>query len=140
MVTYEIVGEVNAPIERVWAVLSKVEAWPAWLPTVSSVEPLGSAPIMIGARYRVRQPKLRSTVWTVSELEPPVRFAWRASSPGVELLADHALERTSAEVIRVRLRFEFRGWLGRLLGKAYGAITQAYLSQEVEALKRVVEK
>jgi uncharacterized membrane protein len=140
MATYKVDGEVQAPIEKVWTILSAVESWPTWLPTVSSVESLDSASISPGSRFRVRQPKLRPAVWTVSELEPPLRFAWQAKSPGMELFADHALERIRPDSTRVHLRFEFRGWLGRLLGAAYGSITQAYLEQEMQALKRVAEK
>jgi uncharacterized membrane protein len=140
MATYEVVGEVQAPVERVWTILSAVESWPTWLPTVSSVEPLDGVSLSIGSRFLIRQPKLRHAVWTVGVLEPPTRFAWRAKSPGMELFADHALERVEPDATRVHLRFEFRGWLGRLLGAAYGGITRAYLGQEMQALKRTAER
>jgi len=139
MATYKATAEVNAPVERVWTVLSAVESWPSWLPTVSSVEPLDGTPIAIGARFRLRQPRLRPAVWKVTELEPPVRFAWTAKSPGMELFADHALERIDPGTTRVHLRFEFGGWLSCLLSAAYGSLTQAYLAQEAQALKRASE-
>ena len=139
MSVYEATAEINAPIERVWRILSAVGSWPSWLPTISRVQPLDGSSIAIGARFLLRQPKLRPTVWTVTDLAPPRRFAWRAAMPGMELLADHALECIDASTTKASLRFELSGWLGRLLSVAYGGITRAYLAQEAQALKRVAE-
>jgi ribosome-associated toxin RatA of RatAB toxin-antitoxin module len=135
MAAYEVATDIQAPAERVWAVLSAVEAWPQWLPTVSSVEPLRETPLQVGRRYRVTQPRLRPTVWTVSVVEPERRFEWRARSPGMELVADHDIESTGPNAARVRLRFEFKGFVGVLLGAVFGGLTRNYLSQEAQALK-----
>jgi uncharacterized protein YndB with AHSA1/START domain len=132
---YEVTAEIHAPVERVWESLSAVESWPQWVPTVVKVEAFDGTTLKPGARFRLTQPKLRPVVWTVSELEAPVRFAWRAKSPGMELVADHVLEGTAAGATRVHLYFEFKGWLGGLLRAAYGAITQDYMAQEAQALK-----
>jgi uncharacterized membrane protein len=135
MVMYKVTAEIQGPIEQAWEVLSTVESWPEWLPTVETVEVLDGAPLKLGARFRLTQPKLRPTVWTVTELKAFRQFTWRAKSPGVEMFADHKLEQVSAVVTRVHLRFEFKGWLGRLLGIAFGAITRDYLAKEAQALK-----
>lgn len=126
---------IRAPAERVWEMLSAVESWPQWLPTVSRVEALDGTPLQLGARFRLTQPKLRPTVWTVSELEPLLRFTWRAKSSGMEMVADHVLERVAPETTRVQLTFQFKGWLGSLLGAVFGAITRDYIAQEAQALK-----
>lgn len=133
--TYETTTEIQASTERVWAVLSAVEAWPQWMPTVTSVEPLRDASLQVGRRFRVRQPKLRPTVWTVSVVDTGRRFEWRARSPGTELVADHVIESRGPDATRVRLRFEFRGLVGALLGAVFGALTRNYLSREARALK-----
>ena len=135
MAAYEATTEINASAERVWAVLSAVESWPQWMPTVNSVEPLRETPLQVGRRYRVTQPKLRPTVWAVSVVEPDHRFEWRAKSPGMELVADHLIESTGQGSTRVRLRFEFKGLVGALLGVVFCALTRNYLSQEAQALK-----
>jgi uncharacterized membrane protein len=140
MVAYEVTTDVEAPAERVWAVLSTVEAWSQWMPTVSSVVPLRGASLHVGSRYRVTQPGLRPMVWTVSTVEANRRFEWRARSPGMELVADHSIESRGANAARVRLRFEFNGLAGVLLGVVFGALTRSYLSQEARALKRRAEE
>ncbi|MES2125171.1 MAG: SRPBCC family protein [Gemmatimonadota bacterium] len=140
MATYEASTDIQATAERVWAALSTVEVWPQWLPTASGVEPLQEGGLEVGRRYRVTQPKLRPQVWTVTALEPGRRFEWRARSPGMELVADHIVEHRDPDAARVRLRFEFNGLVGALLGAAYGALTQSYLNQEAAAVKGRAEK
>lgn len=135
MPTYGAISEINAPVERVWEVISAVEAWPQWLPTANKVEALDGTPLVLGARFRVVQPKLRPVVWTVTWLEPPLRFTWRATSPGAEMIADHVLERIAPAGTRAHLSFEFRGWLGGLLSAIFGATTREYVEKEARALK-----
>ena len=62
--------EIRAPAARAWEVLSDVQSWPAWLPTVERVEAPHAWLLAIGRRYRVAQPKLRPAVWKVTALEP----------------------------------------------------------------------
>ena len=89
-----------------------VVAWPAWLPTVSSVQALQGRSPEVGARYVVVQPKLRPTTWVVTELAPPQRSTWEARSPGLPGLP--------------------MGWL-------YRSITERYIAQEVLSLQRKIE-
>ena len=140
MAAYETFAEIQAPADRVWAVLSAVEAWPQWMPTVNGIESLRGTHLSVGCRYRVTQPKLRPTVWTVSAVEAGRRFEWRAKSLGMELVADHVIDSSGPATARIRLRFEFKGFLGALLGAAFGALTRNYLSQEAQALKIRAEK
>jgi uncharacterized membrane protein len=127
-------------MESVWPVLSAVAAWPKWLPTVNSVEPLDGDQLRLGSRYVVRQPKLRPATWVVTELEPPRRFAWQARSPGLLMVADHSIRESGGGCSEVVLRFSFHGLLGALVGRLFGTITQQYLLQEVASLKRRVEE
>lgn len=131
--------EIHAPAARVWEVLSGVQSWPEWLPTVDSVEALDGWPLAIGRRYRVTQPKLRPAVWKVTELEPGRRFTWRATSIGMQMVASHAVEPSGPDSTRVQSRYDFRGWLGALMDVIFGRLTRSYLDQEVRALKRRAE-
>lgn len=139
MPCYEASIAISAPREAVWRVLSDVVAWPAWLPTVSSVQALQGRSLQVGARYIVMQPKLRPTTWVVTELAPPQRFTWQARSPGLLMVADHSVKASSPSGARVHLRFSFAGLLGPPMGWLFGAITERYLAQEVLSLQRKVE-
>jgi uncharacterized membrane protein len=128
--------DIRAPAARVWNLLSAVESWPRWLPTVARVEVLDGTPLQIGRRYRIEQPKLRPALWTVTVLEPGRRFTWEARSPGMTMVADHFVEPVGTDAVRVHLSFVFKGPLGALFGRLFGRLTREYLAQEAVALKQ----
>jgi uncharacterized membrane protein len=139
MLSYDSSGSIDAPRDAAWAVLADVVAWPEWLPTVARVQPLDGDALQVGFRYFVQQPKLLPAAWVVTELEPRHRFTWQARSPGLLMVADHAIEETSPGTSRVTLRFSFSGFLGVPITWLFGSITKRYLAQEVASLKRKVE-
>jgi uncharacterized protein YndB with AHSA1/START domain len=139
MPTYEASISIAAPRESVWRVLADVAAWPQWLPTVTSVQALDGDPLKLGSRYTVHQPKLRPATWVVTELKPPHSFVWRARTPGLLMIATHAIEKDPTSGSRVTLRFEFVGLLGAPLGWLFRSITERYLAQEAASLKLTVE-
>jgi hypothetical protein len=140
MTTYETSISIDASQEAVWGVLSAVTEWPAWLPTVSRVEPLNGAPLALGARYRIVQPKLRPGIWNVTVLDPPRRYAWEARWPGLQATGDHVVERTAPDRSRVKLSIAFSGPLGTLVGRLSRDVTLRYLDQEAASLKAKVER
>jgi len=139
MPSYDASISIAVSGESAWRVLADVAAWPEWLPTVHSVQPLDGNPLSVGFRYVVRQPKLRPTTWIVTELERPRRFVWQARSPGLLMVAEHTIEESSPGASNVNLRFSFTGVLGTLIGRLFRSITQQYLAQEVASLKLKVE-
>ena len=139
MPAYDASIFIAAPRESVWRVLAAVVAWPKWLPTVRSVQPLDCEPLTIGARYTVRQPKLRPATWVVTELEPPRCFVWQARSPGLLMTAVHTIEDAPSGGSRVALRFSFAGVLGGPIGWLFRSTTERYLAQEAASLKLMVE-
>lgn len=139
MPAFEASISIAAPREPVWAVLAGVAAWPKWLPTVTSVQAHDGEPLKLGARYTVRQPKLRPATWVVTELRPPYTFVWEARSPGLAMIASHTIEVVSPNSSRVTLRFEFAGLLGTPIAWLFRSITGRYLAQEAKSLKCTVE-
>ncbi len=78
--------QIDAPAERVWAVLADFASWHRWNPTLISAE--GTA--MVGARVRLRLrlgPQVITLHRTILEVDPPRRLRWR-SSPGIHRLVD----------------------------------------------------
>jgi len=62
---FEKTIEIDAPQQRVWDVLSDLEAWPPRIETVDVVELLTPAPITKGSRVRLKQPKLPEGIWAL---------------------------------------------------------------------------
>jgi uncharacterized membrane protein len=137
--TFESSISIAADREAIWGALASVTDWPAWLPTVRSVEPLDGPTLSLGARFRVVQPKLQPATWVVTALEAPNRFSWQSRSPGVLVLADHVIEERSPGEHIVVLRVSFSGLLGRVVGLFFGSLTARYLAQESAALKQRVK-
>lgn len=136
---YTATARISAPPEQAWPILADVTHWPEWLPTMASVERLGTGPLAVGASYKVAQPNFRPTVWTVIELAPPRSFAWQASWPGARALATHALNPAAGGSSVVVLQVTFSGPLSMLARAIAGRLIRRYLALEVAALKRQVE-
>jgi hypothetical protein len=85
--------EISAPTERVWAVVSDIERWPEWAPSVTRVDRLEPGPLAVGHRARIRQPRLLPAIWRVTALEPGRGFTWVTHSPGIRATGGHWLER-----------------------------------------------
>ena len=135
----EISTAIAAPPEGVWPVLSSVASWPTWLPTVSRVDALDGNGLVVGAQFRVTQPRLRPAVWVVTEVEAPLRFRWQSRAPGMLLVGDHVIERSAGDASRVTLRLDFSGPVGVVAGWFYGSLSRSYVAREAEALRRTVE-
>jgi len=125
---------IAAPIEGVWPVLADVTRWHEWTRSIQRIEPLGAPELVRGARYRVFQPKLRPAVFTVTEFEPPRSFTWVTTSPGLRATASHVLE-PAASGCTLRLRLEYAGLLGRLVGRLARGLTVDYMDREADGLK-----
>ena len=126
---------INSSQETAWNVLSNVAHWHEWTPTVNKVEVLNTSELKLGNRYKVFQPKLQPVVWTVTELNS-ANFTWESKAPGMHMVAEHIVKSVNANQSEVTLTFAFNGWLGNLIGKMYGKMTEEYVQTEAQSLKK----
>jgi uncharacterized membrane protein len=131
--------DIDAPAERVWAVISNVERWPLWTPSVRSIRRLNPGPRRVGARHRIKQPRLPTTTWTVTELIEGESFAWTATGPGIWTSAQHRIAPTPTGS-RATLSINQEGILGQLLAHLTANLTHRYLTLEATGLKRHAEQ
>ena len=129
---------INASQQAVWKVLSDVAHCQEWTPTVTKVEVLNTPEIKLSNRYKVIQPKLQPVVWTITELNS-ANFTWESKSMGMHMVAEHVVKPINANQAEVTLTFAFNGWLGNLIGKMYGKMTEEYIQTEAQSLKKKVE-
>jgi hypothetical protein len=118
----------------VWQVLADVEHWPDWTPTVVEIKPLNGTGLMVGARYRVVQPKLRPAVYEVTECVPNEAFTWVQKLPGGTMVADHRLS-PRGDATQVELSFASEGLLANLIGKIFSGTISDYVATEAKSLK-----
>ena len=132
--------EIAAPAQRVWAVMTDVQRWPEWTPTVTSVERLDTGPLKVGSRVRIRQPRLPVAVWTVTALDAERYFEWQNRTPGVKAVAGHRVGATGNQTTMVTLTLGWTGWLAPLIRLLYGRLARRYVQTEAESLKRRCEE
>lgn len=84
--------DIDAPQQRVWDVLSALDAWPQRIETVDMVELLTPAPITEGSRVRLKQPKLPEGTWDVTVWDAPSYLEWTQTSDGTTSVAGHRVE------------------------------------------------
>ena len=102
----------------------------------------GQAPrrgLRVGARARIDQPRIPTTVWTVTALTEGREFTWEASGPGTRTTGRHGLEPVGPGSCRVTLSITQSGWLGAVVGRGYRSLTDRYLAMEAAGLKALVE-
>ncbi len=137
---FSISVDIDAPPERVWAVMRDVERWHEWTASITSVTRVDHGPLAIGSRARVRQPKLLPAEFIVTELEENKGFTWVTLSPGVTATARHSVQPIPSGT-RATLSVQFDGlaapivaWMTRNLNDRYLALEAAGLKKRSEAL------
>ena len=131
--------DIDAPQQRVWQVLSDVEAWPQRIETVDTVELLTPAPIASGSRVRLKQPKLPEGTWDITVWDPPSYFEWTQKMTGATSVAGHRVEALEEGRARLTLTLEMRGFLIAIIGVFYKDLTNRYMNLEAEGMKRAAE-
>jgi uncharacterized membrane protein len=133
---YEATVDIDAEPSRVWAVMADVERWPEWTRSITSAELLTPGPLAVDSRVKIKQPRLKSVVWNVTELDAGKGFAWRAVVPGLDSVAAHRIEPRSGGGSTVTLTLEQRGPLAPLLRLLTAKMTRRYMDYERLGLKQ----
>ncbi|MFG1811410.1 SRPBCC family protein [Streptomyces sp. NPDC049040] len=132
--TYSYALTVDAPATRVWQVLTDVGKWPDLTASMTSVRGLDGPRPAVGARFEIRQPRLRKAVWTVTRLDEGVAFDWESRAPGVVSTGSHLLE-ADGERTRLTLTMEQSGVLAWPIGLLAGSTIRRYLTLEAQGIK-----
>jgi len=125
-----------APVERLWALVGDVTAWPRHLDTFTSVTALDGTSLRVGARYEVRQPGLPAATYEVTELDEGRAFTWTARAAGVTTRATHAITEEGGGC-RLDLTIAWAGPLARLVALLLGRRTRALITYEAQTFARL---
>jgi uncharacterized membrane protein len=131
--------DIDASQQRVWDVLSDLEAWPQRIETVDVVELLTPAPASKGSRVRLKQPRLPEGTWEVTTWDAPSYFEWRQKSGGVTSVAGHRVEALEEGRSRLTLTLDMRGPLVAIVALFYRSLTNRYMTIEAQGMKRAAE-
>jgi hypothetical protein len=131
--------DIDARQERVWEVISDLEAWPQRIETVDVVELLTPAPVGEGSRVRLKQPKLPEGTWVVTVWDAPSYFEFSQKSGGVTTVAGHRVEALEEGRSRLTLTLDMRGLPVAVVGVFYKGLTNRYMAVEAQGMKRAAE-
>jgi hypothetical protein len=131
---FSMTTDITASAARVWEVMSDVDRWHEWTPSISAIKRLGGDPFAVGTRAIVRQPKLPPALWKVTQIEPGASFTWVSRAPGMRVVGTHSVEPT-ATGSRATLSLELHGVFGGFFGWLTKGITERYIAFEATGLK-----
>ena len=134
MLEFKTTTDIPAPPNRVWQVMSDVDHWHEWTPSITSVQRLRGAPLEVGTKALVRQPKLPPAWWKVTAIEPGKSFTWVSSAPGLRVVGHHAVTPTAGGT-RATLSLQVHGLFSGIFARMTRAITERYLAFEANGLK-----
>jgi uncharacterized membrane protein len=127
--------EIDATASLVWDVFSDVEHWPEWTASVTQLVGLDGPGIAVGKRFQIKQPKLPTLVWEVTDVDPGASWTWVQRSPGGSTIAHHTLTPVSEGRTLVRQALDQQGLAGAIVGRLMRRTTQRYLKMEAQGLK-----
>ena len=130
--------DIDASQQRVWDVLSDLDAWPRRIETVDVIELLTPAPITTGNQVRLKQPKLPEGTWDVTVWDAPSYFEWTQKTTGITSVAGHLVEALGEDRARLTLTLDMRGLLIPV-AVFYRGLTNRYMNLEAEGMKRAAE-
>ena len=131
---FTISTDIAAPAQRAWQVMTDIDRWHEWTPSVTSVTRVGGAPFAVRSRVWIRQPKFPPALWTVTAIDPGRSFTWVSFAPGLRVIGHHAVEPT-ATGSRATLSLDLHGLFGSLWGRMTKDITERYIAFEAQGLK-----
>jgi hypothetical protein len=137
-VEFSIDVDIAAPPDRVWSIMSDVEKWHEWTPSVTSVKRRDRGPFRPGSQAWIRQPKFPPALWTVTDVSDK-SFTWVSRAPGMVVTARHFVTPVG-DRSRATLSLNFAGLLGPFFGRLTSNINNRYLAMEAAGLKQRSEK
>jgi carbon monoxide dehydrogenase subunit G len=132
--------DINAPPDRVWALMDKLEQWPQWMPSIKKIERISKGPLAIGSQLSVTAKVSGLTVkllMTIIKFVPEQTVVMQGRALGTSLTRFYILEPLDGKT-KVTIGGDVSGalaWLARRGGRAVSdEMTQA-AKKRIEGLK-----
>jgi uncharacterized membrane protein len=53
-VRFESSIDINAPAEKIWALIDRLEEWPQWMPSIKKIEKVSQGPLTAGSQLSIK--------------------------------------------------------------------------------------
>jgi len=87
--------DINAPAERIWALIDKLEEWPQWMPSIKKIERVSKGPLTVGSQLSVTAKVSGLTLrllMTITKFVPERHVVLEGKALGTRLTRFYALE------------------------------------------------
>jgi uncharacterized protein YndB with AHSA1/START domain len=128
--------EIDAPIERVWAVLTGIERWPTWNPDVKSVSIDG--PVTEGSTFSWKAGP-GTIVSHIEHVDRPRLIAWSGKTLGIRAFHIWRLAEENGTT-HVRTEESYEGVVARMLRRPLRKTLDTALTDGTCYLKAEAEK
>ncbi|MBA7474939.1 hypothetical protein ES703_12351 [subsurface metagenome] len=131
--------EINAPVEKVWALVDRLEEWPQWMPSIKKIERVSEGPLTVGSQLSVTAKVNRLTVnllMTITEFIPERSVVMQGRALGTNLTRFYFLEPVNGKT-KVTIGGEVSGllaWLARRGGQAVSDEIAQVAKKRIESL------
>jgi len=118
--------DINAPAEKVWALVDKLEEWPQWMPSIKKIERVSKEPLTVGSQLSVTAEVSGLTVtllMTITEFVPERSVVLEGKALGTKLTRFYTLEPVNGKT-KVTIGGDVSGalaWLARRGGQEISA-------------------
>jgi uncharacterized membrane protein len=129
--------DINAPAEKVWALVDKLEEWPQWMPSIKKIERLSKEPLTVGSQLSVTAEVSGLTVtllMTITEFVPQRSVVLEGKALGTKLTRFYTLEPVNGKT-KVTIGGDASGalaWLARRGGQEVSAEIAQAVKKKVE--------
>jgi carbon monoxide dehydrogenase subunit G len=136
-VRFENSIDINAPAEKIWAMIDKLEEWPQWMPSIKKIERLSKGPLTVGSQLSVTAKVSRLTVtllMTVIEFVPERTVVLEGKALGTKLKRFYTLRPVSGKT-NVTIGGDVSGalaWLACRGGQAVSAEIGQAVKKKIE--------
>jgi uncharacterized protein YndB with AHSA1/START domain len=128
--------DIDAPIDRVWEVLTAIERWPAWNPDVKSVSV--DAPVAEGMTFRWKAGPGTITS-RIEHFERPRLIMWSGRTLGIRAIHVWRLETRNGTTL-ARTEESYEGLVARMLRRSLQKTLDTALTDGAGYLKTEAER
>jgi uncharacterized membrane protein len=136
-VRFESSIDIDAPAERVWALVDKLEDWPQWMPSIKKIEMISQGPLAAGSQLSVTAKVSGLTVrllMTITEFVPERNVVLEGKALGTKLARFYTLEPVNGRT-RLTIGADISGalaWVARRGGQKISAEIALSVKTKIE--------
>jgi len=132
--------DINAPVQKVWGLIDKLEEWPQWMPSIRKIERVSKGPLAVGSQLAVTAKVSGLTVtllMTITEFVPERTVVMKGKALGTNLTRFYTLEPVDGKT-KVTIGGDVSGalaWLACRGGRKVSAEIAQAAKKKVEGSK-----